>query len=172
MVDTPSVSFDRPIPGQSLTSELGNAPWQQPPQYSTVEEALEFYIPRLTNQEFLDNLFDVMETGIPLTTIASAMQSSGVMSGKHSLDVGILIIPVLVETMAYLADESEVEYKLGSGMGIDNSKPTDTRIALATKMAKEKLGEETEEAPTVEEPSEEPEEKPMGLMSRRSEDVV
>ena len=105
--------IDGPIAGQSLTFELGNRPWQQPPQYSTVEEALQFYIPRLTNPELLDDLFNVMETGIPLTTIANAMQSSGVMEGKHSLDVGILIMPVLIETMAYLAEEADVEYVEG-----------------------------------------------------------
>ena len=71
MVDTLTPSFDRPTPGMSLTAELGNRPWQQPPQYSTVEEALQWYIPRLTNPELLDQLLDVMESGIPLTTIVS-----------------------------------------------------------------------------------------------------
>ena len=110
MVETPTPSFDRPIPGMSLTAELGNRPWQQPPQYSTVEEALQWYIPRLINPTLLEQLLDVMESGIPLTTIANSMQTGGVMEGKHSLDVGILIIPVLVETMAYLAEEAEIEY--------------------------------------------------------------
>ena len=31
--------FDAPIPGQSLTDEPGNAPWEKPAQYDTVEEA-------------------------------------------------------------------------------------------------------------------------------------
>ena len=38
MVEYKSSSFDRPIPGMSLTAELGNRPWQQPPQYSTDEK--------------------------------------------------------------------------------------------------------------------------------------
>ena len=29
-------SFNAPIPGQSLTAELGARPWQHPPQYATV----------------------------------------------------------------------------------------------------------------------------------------
>ena len=53
MVDTPSPMIDAPIPGQSLTAELGNRPWQKPPQYNTVEEALEYYIPRLTDPDML-----------------------------------------------------------------------------------------------------------------------
>ena len=119
MVDTPSPMIDAPIPGQSLTAELGNRPWQKPPQYNTVEEALEYYIPRLTDPDMLDDLFDVMETGIPLTTIANALQSAGVMEGKHTIDVGILVMPVLIETMAYLAEESDIEYTMGSGKPSD-----------------------------------------------------
>ena len=168
MVDTPMPSFDRPTPGMSLTAELGNRPWQQPPQYTTVEEALQWYIPRLTNPEMLDQLLDVMETGIPLTTIADAMQTGGVMEGKHSLDVGILIIPVLIETMAYLAEEAGIEYDEGSNIEADPDKPTQSRVALALQMVREESGEDIEKEPEMEEPQ--PEEKipPQGGLMARS----
>lgn len=173
MVDTPSPSFDRPIAGQSLTAELGNRPWQQPPQYATVEEALEYYVPRLVNPEFTENLFDVMETGIPLTTIANAMQSAGVMEGKHTIDVGLLIMPVLIETMAYLAEESDIEYVEGSNITVDPDKPSDSRIARAIAMVRKEQGEEPKmEDMPVEEKQEVPQEITGGLMSRRSADGV
>lgn len=173
MVDTPSPSFDRPIAGQSLTAELGNRPWQQPPQYATVEEALEYYVPRLVNPEFTENLFDVMETGIPLTTIANAMQSAGVMEGKHTIDVGLLIMPVLIETMAYLAEESDIEYVEGSNITVDPDKPSDSRIARAIAMVRKEQGEEPKmEDMPVEEKQEVPQEVTGGLMSRRSADGV
>ena len=173
MVDTPSPSFDRPIAGQSLTAELGNRPWQQPPQYATVEEALEYYVPRLVNPEFTENLFDVMETGIPLTTIANAMQSAGVMEGKHTIDVGLLIMPVLIETMAYLAEESDIEYVEGSNITVDPDKPSDSRIARAIAMVRKEQGEEPKmEGMPIEEKQEVPQEVTGGLMSRRSADGV
>ena len=173
MVDTPSPSFDRPIAGQSLTAELGNRPWQQPPQYATVEEALDYYVPRLVNPEFTENLFDVMETGIPLTTIANAMQSAGVMEGKHTIDVGLLIMPVLIETMAYLAEESDIEYVEGSNITTDPDKPSDSRIARAIAMVRKEQGEEPniEDMPVPEE-QEVPQENTGGLMSRRNADGV
>ena len=34
--------FDAPIPGQSLTDEPGNYPWEHPPQFASVEEATDF----------------------------------------------------------------------------------------------------------------------------------
>jgi len=174
MVDVLEPMIDAPIAGQSLTAELGNRPWQQPPQYSTVEEALQFYIPRLTNPELLDDLFNVMETGIPLTTIANAMQSSGVMEGKHSLDVGILIMPVLIETMAYLAEEADVEYVEGTGKTAEDDKPSDSLIANALALAEKEIkkrGEKIDE-PQEEEQEIELEEPSVGLMSRRNTDGV
>ena len=171
MVDTLEPMIDAPIAGQSLTAELGNRPWQQPPQYSTVEDALQYYIPRLTNPEMLDDLLNVMETGIPLTTLANAIQSSGVMEGKHSLDIGILIMPVLMETMAYLAEESGIEYEVGTNKKIGSDKPSSAAIARAIAMVKKEQGElvEKSEEEQVEMELEEPS---GGLMSRRNTDGV
>jgi len=174
MAQTPSPLLDAPIAGQSLTAELGNRPWQQPPQYSTVEEALEFYIPRLTDPDNLSDLLDVMENGIPLTTIANALQSSGVMEGKHSLDVGMLVMPVLIETMAYLADEAEIEYTVGSKETEDPDKPSDSAIALSVAKARKERGELPEEEELMSDETDQMDTEPPsgGLMSRRTQDGV
>ena len=165
MANLPEVMIDAPIAGQSLTAELGNRPWQKPPQYTTVEEALDFYIPRLTDVETQDDLMNVIELGIPLTTIADALQSGGTMDGKHSIDVGILIIPVLIETLAYLAEEQGVEYVTGTEKEVSDT-PSSSTVALAIKKIKEKSDEPQEiEEPEVEL---EPEEPSGGLMSRRT----
>jgi hypothetical protein len=172
MVDVLEPMIDAPIAGQSLTAELGNRPWQQPPQYTTVEEALQYYVPRLTHPEMLDDLFNVMETGIPLTTLANAIQSSGVMEGKHSLDVGILIMPVLMETMAYLAEESDIEYVAGTNKKIGSDKPSNAAIARAIAMVKKEQGESSEEPEEEMQTEMELEEPSGGLMSRRNTDGI
>ena len=165
MANLPEVMIDAPIAGQSLTAELGNRPWQKPAQYTTVEEALDFYIPRLTDVETQDDLMNVIELGIPLTTIADALQSGGTMDGKHSIDVGILIIPVLIETLAYLAEEQGIEYVTGTEREVSDT-PSSSTVALAIKKIKEKSDEPQEiEEPEVEL---EPEEPSGGLMSRRT----
>lgn len=175
MADMQEPLLDAPIAGQSLTAELGGRPWQQPPQYATVEQAIQYHVPRLINPEVLDDIMNVIETGIPLTVIAQSLQGGAVMQGKHSVDVGILITPVLMETLAYLAEEQGVEYNMGTELQTDDT-PSESAIALALKKLRkerEKLGE----TPVVEEPSVEPmpeetmemEEPPQegGLMSRR-----
>ena len=159
--------FDYPIPGEGMTAELGSRPWQNPPQYATVEQALEFYIPKLVSEEIYDGLLDSMELGIPLTTMAVSMQSAAVMQGLHTVDVGILAMPVIIEMLAYIGDEAGIEYNLGMDKPIDEDKISSTKIALAMKKMREKMPEaleEREEKPEMEEPMPEP--APTGLMAR------
>lgn len=166
MADTPQVMIDSPIAGQSLTAELGSRPWQQPPQYATVEEALDYYIPRILEPTLQDDLMNVIEMGIPLTTIADTLQTGGAMEGKHSLDVGLLIIPVLIETLAYLAEEQGIDYVMGTDIEEDD-KPSSSAVALAIKKIKAKNNEPVEEEPE-EQMEMELEEPSGGLMSRRT----
>jgi len=164
MADLPEALIDAPIAGQSLTSEVGGWPWEQPPQYSTVEEALEFYLPRLTEPTLQNDLMDVIEMGLPLTTIANALQQGAVMQGTHNLDVGILVMPVIMEMLAYLATERGIEFNMGTNVEVDDG-PSGVAVKLALKKLKAKEGEPEEK------PEEEPEnvvEEPIGgLMSRR-----
>ena len=161
--------LDGPIPGASLTHELGGRPWQQPPKSTTVEEALSFYMSRLLDETFVPDLLKVMKLGIPLTTIANSMQSGAVMQGQHSIDVGILVLPVLIELMAFIGDREGVKYTVGTE---ENNVPTnpDLDIAIYKKELDAELRNSMEEAPEMED--EELDEQPSadvlgGLMSRR-----
>ena len=159
------LTFDAPIPGIGMTHELGGRPWQTPPQHNTVEEALDFYIPRLTSEDFIDQLLDVIEMGVPLTTIANSLQLSSVMQGKHSVDVGILVLPVLVELLSYIAESSNVKFV----SGLDKEKKIkDSTVDLAASKVdtiKENIEEAIDERLTNIAEEEEPS---SGLMSRRA----
>lgn len=163
--------FTAPIPGQSLTAELGARPWQHPPKLVTVDEAAEFYAKRVFNPEIRDDLVNVMETGFPLTTIAEALQAGGVMQGMHTIDVGILVMPIIVEMLAYIGDEEGANYKTGiEPVKRDEDKYKDSAIALATKRIKDRMEKgEFDKAENAKEPMpEEPVEQPplKGLMAR------
>jgi hypothetical protein len=167
MAELPTPSFDYPIPGQGMTAEVGSRPWQNPPQYTTVEQALEFYIPRLVADDVYEALLDSMELGIPLTTMADSMQSAAVMQGLHTIDVGILAIPVIIEMLAFIGDDASIEYTLGTEAPIDEDKISESKIALAMKRMREKLPEALQESKEEEEVVEVEEPQPSGLMARR-----
>ena len=160
--------LDGPIPGQNLTAELGSRPWQTPPQFTTVEEALDYYIPRLQADEVTEQLLDVLEMGVPVTTVANTMQLASVMEGKHSVDVGMLVLPVLIEMLMLIADTAGIEYETGLQKGKSKVRGSLVNKALNRLQSE---GDEEEEMPmTMEEPEEEeaPEEMTGGLMSRRA----
>jgi|TARA_R100001377_G_scaffold2146_1_gene1491 hypothetical protein len=162
--------FDAPVAGQSLTAEVGARPWQQPAQYSTVEEAFEYYATKITDTKVNESLLDALEMGTPVSSISEILVQSGAMEGKHTIDVSILLLPVIMELIAYVADESGVDYNMGLTPTIDQDKISESKIALSVSKLKKKMPEimveETE--PTMEDENM-PEEnsEPSGLMSRR-----
>ncbi len=174
--------LDAPISGQHMTSELGGRPWQQAPQYTTVDEAIEYYLDRMSSDEFTDQLVDVLEMDVPVTTLANTIQLGGVMDGKHSVDVGMLVMPLLMEMIMLVGDMANVKYD--SGMENPNKGKTRDTLLKSVKMKlqrqidkkesmifdDEELGkgmsdnEESDEI-LMEEPQES--EEPKGLMARR-----
>jgi len=172
-------SFDRPIPGMGMTHELGARPWQTPPTYTTIDEAADYYIEKMSSAEFKNKLLDVMAMNVPLTTVANTMQLSSVMEGLHTVDVGMMMIPILVEVMALIGDSADVDYVTG----MDAKK--EARPSMINKIIedmKSEIGdvedmdegmemqqpqEETEAMPTEETQEEMPMEQPKGLMARR-----
>ena len=70
---TEEPTFDRPIPGQSLTAELGGRPWQTPPQYTTIDEVLNFYMAGMSSEDFMLQAVDILEMGVPLTQFKCQM---------------------------------------------------------------------------------------------------
>ena len=103
--------------------------------------------------------------GVPLTTLANTIQMSGVLEGKHTIDTGMLIMPILIEMMRLVGDSAKVKYTVG----LDSKNKNNVRESLLGTL-KEKLKnkdkknnqEGTEDKMVIEE------EKPKGLMARRN----
>ena len=154
-------SLDAPVPGEGMTHELGDRPWQKPAQLTNVDDVMPFYRDKILDEEFIPQLLQVIELGIPLTTIANAMQSAAVMEGVHSIDVGVLMLPIVVELLKFVAEKNKVKYI--TGMEKRDVAPSDEMItALAMKELDEEAGMPKE--PVEEQPVEEPQ--PRGLMAR------
>ena len=174
LLDKPDL-LDAPIPGQSLTAEPGNYPWEQPPQLNTVDEAVEHYTPMFGEEEILSGILIHIEGGVALTTMADLITKGGVMTGLHSIDVGIMVAPVIVELMISAADAADIEYTVGTE---PKKKGGSTKVSIAAALEDKEVEKETlpEDLSMVmemsmDEPAGKPveeEEESMGMMSRRS----
>jgi len=164
-------NFDAPIPGQSLTAELGNRPWQGSQQFSTVDEAIDFYMENMSSEEFMVQLVEILESGVPVSVLANTIQLGNVMEGKHSVDVGMLIMPMLMEMIMMIGDSAGIKYDDGMN---DPNKPTIRDSAIAKAVAKYEAKvkdadikdaiDQTDDEQIEEEPEAE---ESKGLMSRR-----
>jgi hypothetical protein len=100
-----------PVPGMSLATEPGDRPWEQPSQYSTVEDAIEYYTKRiLKDTDSHESIIEILEAGIPVENAAAILNKTSVMDGIHNLDVGFLVLPVIEELVMTVADIYNVKY--------------------------------------------------------------
>ena len=103
--------FNGPIPGESLTTEPGNYAWEQPPLHADPMDALEWHMEQLTDENVTDNVLDMMDLGVPVSVVADTMLSSAIMNGIHTVDVKMLLKPVLHMQLKALADVANIDYK-------------------------------------------------------------
>ena len=106
--------FEAPVPGQSLTKEPGKYPWESPPQFNNIDEAMNHYMNRFQDEKVMFNLFSLMEAKVPVTSIAESMILHGFAEGLYNPDVGMLVANDLMEILVAMAEEAEIPYELGA----------------------------------------------------------
>lgn len=87
--------LEAPIPGQSLTDQPKNWPWENPPEMADTEDATRFYINQLADDDVMDDLSVLFGGGMPVAPFVKTLLTTGVMNGRHSIDVSIIIAPVI-----------------------------------------------------------------------------
>ncbi len=172
------MQFDRPIPGQSLTTPPKAAPYERPPDVTDPREALELHLDNLMKDGAMDDVLFFLEEGLDIVTLVEGIARSAVMEGIHSIDISLIIAPVLHEFIKGAALRAGIDFEEGFGNKKAKQAITYSRnVSRAKRMLKELKGEdkpdpmslEDTEMPepqeTMEEPMEEPEQ--QGLMARR-----
>ena len=155
--------FDLPVPGMGMTHELGSRPWQQPAQYTTIDDVAQLYVAQMQDESFMEQALNLLETKMPVTMIANAMQTTNVMNGVHNIDLGILALPIIMEMVMLIADTEGVDYVTGTERDIE-AEVSGSSIEVATEKA---TGETPTTEPDMMEEEETEETMPTGLMARR-----
>ena len=135
MPDINTAQFNAPIPGQSLTTELGNRPWEKPAKFTNPNDALNFYMEQLAIPDTTASMLEVLEQGFPATDLVDAITLGGVLQGLHSIDVAVLVSPAIYEVITSVADEAEIEYKSGLNTSEEENSNDASLVSRAIKMA-------------------------------------
>lgn len=159
MADMSPADFIKPVPpGISFTDNPRSTPWNTPPKLVKVQDVAQRYIDSLSQPNTINSALDVLENGVPIAALANAIMLTGVAGNVHTIDAGILVIPVIIEMLVTLAEIHGVEYEV-----FEKDPDADNVPARVIRKALQKAKETPAEV--VEEPSE-----PMlsGLMARKN----
>ena len=160
-------TFSAPIPGTAMTREIGGRHWQRPYQYSTIEDVTNYYTSRFRDRSVQDNILSAVQTNVPLTSIANSVQLAGVMQGLHSIDLGVLVSPIIVELMKITANAEEVEYNNDYEDKEQVEEDLNRNAIQLAALKVEEKRDKKEASPVVKE-NEEVVEQVKGLMARRT----
>lgn len=159
MADISPVDFIKPVPpGISWTDAPRSRPWTNPPKIVSLNEIAQGYIDNLSNPAAINGALGAIETGIPLAALANALMLSSVANGTHTIDAGVLVIPVIIEMLVTLAEIHGVDYQVFEKDPTADIVP-DRVIRNAMKKASAVSEQEEEVAPVVE---------LSGLMTRKN----
>jgi hypothetical protein len=91
----PENFLEGPIPGQSLTSSPKQYKWERPPQMNDVEEVTKYYINKLADKDVMDDLAVLFDGGMPISPFVETLTTTGVSEGMHTIDVSLIVGPVI-----------------------------------------------------------------------------
>lgn len=150
----------RPIPaGISWTAPEKSRAWQSPPKFTKLSDVANSYVSMLSSKDMANSVLDAIETKAPLASLAETIMLAGVLKGAHTLDTGVLVMPIIIEmlkTVAMMHDIKTVTY----------SEEYDDMRSIPTRAVKMALASNME-MPT-EEMSSPVEELKTGLMQRKT----
>ena len=114
--EEPAVNrLDAPIPGQSLTDEPGNYPWEHPPKTPSIEEATDYVYESIMKPENMERMFTLLRMGIPIEALVKIITFSGFLEGRWTVDTAKLLEPIVAMMVAGEAAIAEIPAKVNMG---------------------------------------------------------
>tara|TARA_R100001460_G_scaffold29957_1_gene59315 strand:+ start:422 stop:901 length:480 start_codon:yes stop_codon:yes gene_type:complete len=101
--------FDTPVPGQSLTDEPGNYPWEHSPQFSTVEDASHAIWNGMHKEETMEKILVLLDAGLTVEEIVKVVVFAGFVEGKFNPDVGLLLVPIVSDMVVAMGKKAGIK---------------------------------------------------------------
>jgi len=144
--------FDAPIPGQSLTTPPGSAPYEKAPQFVDPDDALEFVWNQVTKPVNAAKLLMALKADASVEYLTRALLFNGFQTGKWTPDLVLLMGRPVMSMIVRIAevkgltdikifnDRTQSEDLMAGMAGFvkDKAKPVEAPVA-----------EDTEEEPSI-----------------------
>lgn len=144
--------FDAPVPGQSLTTPPGSAPYEKAPQYVDPDEALEFVWGQVTKPQNAAKILLSLKAGVSVEFITRGLLFQGFTTGKWTPDLVLLMGRPVMSMIVRIAElKGLTDIKIFN----DREKSQDIMAGLAQFVKEDKkpeaapIEEEEEAEPTI-----------------------
>lgn len=143
--------FSGPLPGENFLSDTRNQAWHKPPQFTSVDAAIEYSIQKLLDKKRSKQILTMLEMGVSVVQVTDIYLTAGMGQGKWTPDFALLMAGPVAHIVKMMADGYGIDYVMGLE---DNEKiPTknyfDNAAALKEYKGNEKLQKDiTEEVLT------------------------
>lgn len=116
-------AMDGPIPGANFTSDTKNYAWHRPPEYTDLDEAIDYIGKKLTTEESSYSSLTLIEQGVTIADLAQIILTMGIMEGKWTLDFALLLAGPTAHILYIMAKSYDIDCDLG----------IDTKLKIPTK---------------------------------------
>jgi hypothetical protein len=106
--------MQRPIPGQSLTNSPDSPyPWEQPPEFTEIQPAIESLYVSLTEEDAYKAIVDLIDADNTIADAAQVVLYAGFQEGLWNPDLMTLLIePTMYLIMGLVERAGRLEYKI------------------------------------------------------------
>ena len=122
--------MDGPLPGENMLAERRNYPWHRPPEFTSLNEALDHMFEGLKQKRVASAVYQLLELRFPISFIAQSLLFNGVARGKWTLDMALLMAGPLAHMLVIIARELDIEFELGVNNDSDFLPTLSGRLAM------------------------------------------
>lgn len=151
------------VPGISWTAPAKGRPWLTPPKMTDITSVAQGYLSAIGQASVANDILDALETKTPLASIAESFMLSGVAKGQHTLDAGILVMPVIIEALQAIAEFNNIKT-------VKFNEDLERGTSIHPRVLREFAQQAS--APAEEPVMTEPVVEPAGLMARKSKGMM
>lgn len=129
-----NIAMQPPIPGESLTNDPANPkPFETPPEITSYDEGIQVIADNVLSPDRIDQVIELVRSGIPLGDIAAMIVIKGFMDGKWSPDLLMLLIEPTIYMLMFVCEMSGIRYILDKEQSMDIGADDELTIKQAIK---------------------------------------
>ena len=139
-IETNQGKMGRPIPGQSLSNDPENpAPFEKPPEFTTVNEGVEFLWGKFIQPEVYQNLIGAVADGTPIMNLVQVTLYHGFTEGKWNPDLMMMLAEPATYMIMALAERQDIPMTIYDGELEDAKDKNNKETGILTPKMEEEL---------------------------------